>query len=597
MEESKAGGTLANGSGSGGGGGGSGAGVGSSGSGGGSSTAVVSKHAQSRCWKEVICKGATMPYRRSGAASVVVGDKMYVFGGYGGDGRLDDFWEYTFEGRSWRQIEYNSSSPGVRENNGVVEHDGKLYLFGGYNGSEWLNDFWEFDLESRIWRQLEPRGDPPASRFGYVSMTWRDVFLLFGGYDGATWLNDMHEFSFETELWRALDQKGNIPSIRSCPSWAQRGDSVFMFGGYDGVQRMNDFFEFRLDTYTWTLIPSVGTPPSPRYFHSCAFYGNCMYTFGGYNGSERLNDMHEFNFDTHRWSVVFEPSDARGVPSGRSSLIAQVYGHSLYLFGGYNGHVVLNDFYEYRFEPVSIPPSTLLDDLRMLINNRELSDVTFVIEGKKVYASRVHLAARSEHFRAMLFGGMRESESGSEIVLSDVSYPVFMKMLEFLYTDVVSDIAPDLKVPLLIASERYLLDRLKGLCEDSIRKSITSNNVVHIFMAAHRHRAADLKEICLEYIVDFLDEVKCSRGFLELTQEPDLLLEIIMRQPGGGLLAAAAGVGGLAGMGGGLGAREESRGDPGTSTGGGAYGDSGEEDSDGDFGSASGAGSAGHGRS
>lgn len=29
--------------------------------------------------------------------------------------------------------------------------------------------------------------------------------------------------------------------------------------------------------------------------------------------------------------------------------------------------------------------------------------------------SRIHLALRSEHFRAMLFGGMRESEAGTEI--------------------------------------------------------------------------------------------------------------------------------------------------------------------------------------
>lgn len=247
--------------------------------------------------------------------------------------------------------------------------------------------------------------------------------------------------------------------------------------------------------------------------------------------------------------MVFEPSDHPSLPSGRSSLIAQVYDNSLYLFGGYNGQVVLNDFYEYRFAPISIPPPTLLSDLRFLINNKELSDVTFIVEGRPVHASRVHLAARSEHFRAMFFGGMRESESDTEIELSDVTYEVFLKMLEFLFTDTVTDISPDVAVPLLIASERYLLDRLKGLCEDAIRKSITSQNVVHIFMAAHRHRAADLKEICLDFIIEYLPAVKTSQGFYELTQEPDLLLEIIMRQPGGsaagGLLGAgSAGAGG-----------------------------------------------------
>ena len=60
---------------------------------------------------------------------------------------------------------------------------------------------------------------------------------------------------------------------------------------------------------------------------------------------------------------------------------------------------------------MSIPPPTLVEDLRSLIDNKELSDVTFIVEGKAVGAVRAHLAVRSEHFRAMLFGGMRESRS------------------------------------------------------------------------------------------------------------------------------------------------------------------------------------------
>lgn len=70
-----------------------------------------------------------------------------------------------------------------------------------------------------------------------------------------------------------------------------------------------------------------------------------------------------------------------------------------------------------------------------------------------------------------------------------------------------TDITPDTAVPLLIASERYLLDRLKGLCEDVIRTSITVENVISIFMAAHRHRAMGLKAITLEFIIEHLEAV------------------------------------------------------------------------------------------
>ena len=295
---------------------------------------------------------------------------------------------------------------------------------------------------------------------------------------------------------------------------------------------MNDFFACDLDTYVWSQIPCGGEDvPSPRYFHACAMYSGTMYTFGGYNGNERLNDMYEFSFDTHRWTMVHSdsPTDATGdVPSGRSSLVSQVYNNSLFIFGGYNGQVVLNDFYEFRFEPVLIPPPTLIEDLRALVNHPEYSDVTFVVEGKPVFASKIHLAARSEHFRAMLYGGMRES-AGGEIELKNVPHSVFLKILEFLYTDTVQEIVPDVAVPLLIAAEQFLLGRLKGLCEDAIRKGITVENVIPTFLAAHRHRAEGLKEICLDFLLENLDEVKPQRSFHELKAEPDLLMEIIMR--------------------------------------------------------------------
>lgn len=480
-------------------------------------------------WRPIVSQGSP-PGPRSGAASVVLGNKMYMFGGYGGSGRLDDFFEFDCDKRSWRQITCLGDAPGVRENNGMVVHGQCLYLFGGYNGSTWLNDFHEFDLRSGSWRLVEPKGTPPAPRFGYVSAVWADSFIVFGGYDGSTWLNDLHEYNFKTGKWSRIEIQagGPWPSIRSCPSWTQMDKNVYIFGGYDGVQRMNDFYALHMDTFTWTKMRTAGAIPSPRYFHASVIHANCMYTFGGYNGASRLNDMHCYSFETNRWSVLETSGDP---PSGRSSIVAQVFGNSLLVFGGYDGKMVLNDFFEFRFQPLVIAAGTLVDDLRLLVNNKRFSDVTFVVEGKPLYATRSLLAVRSEHFKALLFGGMREAAVGAEIEISDVSYDVFLKVLEYLYTDhLEGDISADIAVPLLMASERYLLTRLKGLCEDSIRKRIAADNVVGIFMAAHAHRALGLKEICFDFILEHLPDVKNTKGFMELKAEPDLLMEIIMRQ-------------------------------------------------------------------
>eukprot|EP00903_Cladosiphon_okamuranus_P012455 g11664.t1 len=490
---------------------------------------------RSRSWRQVKANvpasgasaGDQIPGPRSGAASVVVGNKLFMFGGYGGSGRLDDFWEFDFETRVWKEVHCQGPSPGVRENNGVVEYKGSLYLFGGYNGSQWLNDFHGFHIETRTWRKVEPAGAPPVSRFGYVAVVHSHYFCLFGGYDGTTWLNDMHRFNFDTSLWEEVHTSGEIPSIRSCPSWCKDGDNVYVFGGYDGVQRMNDFYRCDLETMTWAQIRGEGDVPTPRYFHSCAVHNGSMYVFGGYNGTDRLCDFFEHNFDTGTWTELEPHGD---VPTGRSSLVAQVHGNSLFIFGGYNGQVVLNDFYEWRFQPLLVPPPTLQEDMRKLVNNRELSDVTFIVDGFPVYASRVHLALRSEHFRAMLYGGMRESEKGAEIEIKDVSHAVFLKLLEYLYTDTLSDVTPNQAVHLLVASEQYLLVRLKTLCEEAIRTSITVETVCTIFLLAHKHNAEGLKEIALDFILDNMEGVKDTAGFLELKQEPDLLMEIIFRQ-------------------------------------------------------------------
>jgi Kelch motif len=85
-----------------------------------------------------------LPPPRSGAASVVVKGRLYVFGGYGGGtGRLDDFFSYNFETGCWEEVPVLSSEkPGPRENNGVVISDGSqcIYLFGvspPFGSSSW----------------------------------------------------------------------------------------------------------------------------------------------------------------------------------------------------------------------------------------------------------------------------------------------------------------------------------------------------------------------------------------------------------------------------------------------------------------------------
>lgn len=43
--------------------------------------------------------------------------------------------------------------------------------------------------------------------------------------------------------------------------------------------------------------------------------------------------------------------------------------------------------------------AAIVEDMDALISDRDLSDVTFVVEGERIHAHRVILAARCEYFR------------------------------------------------------------------------------------------------------------------------------------------------------------------------------------------------------
>lgn len=249
--------------------------------------------------------------------------------------------------------------------------------------------------------------------------------------------------------------------------------------------------------------------------------GNKIYLYGGYSGNQRLSDMFAYDFETNHWSKVDCTNGE--APSGRSSLVAQVYDNCLYVFGGYNGATVLNDMYRFRLKPIGVPPPALVNDFRRLVNDSSTSDVSFLVEGTQVFAHRAILAVRSEYFRVLLFNGhMRESvlsSGGGSVVnpaapieIRDVSHSVFLKVLEYLYTDTVQNVNLELGIHLLVASEQFLLDRLKALSEDIIRGEIDVHNVISILVTSHQHNASGLKEIALDFILANLTDKTIRKG-------------------------------------------------------------------------------------
>lgn len=169
-----------------------------------------------------------------------------------------------------------------------------------------------------------------------------------------------------------------------------------------------------------------------------------------------------------------------------------------------------------------------LHDMKEMLNDEEYSDVTFVVEGRPVYALRAVLAKRCDHFAAMFRSGMRECEEGAEIPIPNISYAVFLLILEYLYTD---SVKVDLEhaVELYIASDLYQLATLRDTCCVVVRRSIGSENAAYLLQTAHEAHCQVMKDIAMEYIVGNFDIISKSEGIKAVSH--GLLLEILSLRP------------------------------------------------------------------
>ncbi|EEF41701.1 protein binding protein, putative [Ricinus communis] len=107
-----------------------------------------------------------------------------------------------------------------------------------------------------------------------------------------------------------------------------------------------------------------------------------------------------------------------------------------------------------------------IDNNEQFVNNPTLSDVTFLVEGKRFYAHRICLLASSDAFRAMFDGGYKERDA-KDVEIPNIRWDVFELMMRFIYTGSV-DVDIEIAQDLLRAADQYLLEGLKRLCEYTI---------------------------------------------------------------------------------------------------------------------------------
>ncbi len=361
-------------------------------------------------------------------------------------------------------------------------------------------------------------------------------------FDTRSYRSDFYEYNFLNNTWTNIPAIGRSPRARYRATTVTYKNKMILYGGHDGTRHLSDMNVFDFDKRLWSVMEVSGASPLARDSHISAVYDNSMYLFGGSAGSA-LNDIHELRLGNNaKEGEKIEEDDDEFVPEWKSVVVSSgsisrrfchvgaIYSGSLYVFGGYDGNERLNDFmkFEFNFDDISysIPPPTLITDMRSFVNNELLSDVVFIVDGHTVYAHKLMLV-RCNYFRAMLTGSMMESKL-STIHLEDVSYSIFLSILEYLYTDKL-DIEVESAMELFAAADLFGIPRLQGMCERTILQSIHPENAATIFHAADEHSATMLRSKALNFILKHFEQVSKSQAFEEMARNNVLLVIEILR--------------------------------------------------------------------
>ena len=270
-----------------------------------------------------------------------VSGKIIMFGGFDGNGYLNDTWE--FDGVTWTQI--TTSTPPPARTAAQMAFDSvsrKVVLYGGYDGQNYLGDTWLWDGATSQWTQATPMHQPPAVTGPMLFPDPNGHVDYFGGFAPPFYQLTMWQWNGSD--WTQLFPP-TVPFARSLAAVATNPvtGQVVMFGGLASVNPIN----------TWTYDGTTWTLQSPRsqlpwvYGGAAAYHPllSAVVVFGGGNGGVDQDST---------WKWYGSILDWRPFSSTQRPLAREGHGmaydpalHHVIVFGGQDDNEVpLNDTWE-----------------------------------------------------------------------------------------------------------------------------------------------------------------------------------------------------------------------------------------------------------
>ncbi|XP_025908999.1 leucine-zipper-like transcriptional regulator 1 isoform X2 [Nothoprocta perdicaria] len=525
----------------------------------------------------------TPPAPRYHHSAVVHGSSMFVFGGYTGDiysnsnlKNKNDLFEYKFATGQWTEWKTEGRLPVARSAHGATVYSDKLWIFAGYDGNARLNDMWTIGLQDReltCWEEIEQSGEIPPSCCNFPVAVCKDKMFVFSGQSGAKITNNLFQFEFKEKIWTRIPTEH---LLRGSPPPPQRryghtmvafDRHLYVFGGAADNTLPNELHCYDVDSQTWEVIqPSPDSEVShPEVAERVSAPEEAPSLPSEERGLKKSRDV--FGLDFGITAVKQPPTTDSELPSGRLFHAAAVISDAMYIFGGtVDNNIRSGEMYRFQFS--CYPKCTLHEDYGRLWENRQFSDLEFVL-GEKEERVRGHAAivtARCKWLRKKIIQARERLKQKSKQDIEDEGQAVCQKdgiggnvklcrlqpllevpireaeaqpfevLMQFLYTDKIKYPRKGHVQDVLLIMDVYKLalnfklSRLEQLCLQYIEASVDLQNVLIVCENANKLQLDQLKEHCLNFVVkeSHFNQVIMMKEFEHLSSS--LIVEIVRRK-------------------------------------------------------------------
>lgn len=171
-----------------------------------------------------------MAFYRHRHAAVLVGSKIYVFGGIHNDSVSSSIYVFDTDNSVWSEVESLGDQPGPRHSHSMAANGSKLYIFGGYNGEKALSDLYTFDTKTSLWNKLKTNGQSPNARFSHLMFTFSKFIGILGGCPVSE-RQELFLLDLQSESWKNIAVKSIEESLFVRSTINVIGDDLIIIGG------------------------------------------------------------------------------------------------------------------------------------------------------------------------------------------------------------------------------------------------------------------------------------------------------------------------------------------------------------------------------